>query len=191
MKELVFLLEEPSAKNMLEGLLPRLLPDGVGFRCIPFQGKQDLERQLVRKIRGYQNTEARFIVMRDQDSHPDCREIKAQLLEKCRESGKSGVTLVRLACRELESFYLADLAAVEAGLSMNGLQKHQNSRKFRTPDTLGSPSIELRQLTKGLYQKGSGSRAIGPHLDPYNTRSHSFRNLVTGIRRQCEALAAN
>lgn len=189
MKELVFLLEEPSAQDMLQGLLPRLLPDGIGFRCIPFQGKQDLEKQFARKIRGYQNPEARFIVMRDQDNHPDCRALKTQWVDKCLESGKANLTLVRLACRELESFYLADLAAVESGLGISGLQKHQQGRKFRTPDTLGSPSAELKQLTKGLYQKRGGSRAIGAHLDPDNTRSDSFRNLVSGIKRQCEALA--
>ena len=189
MKELVFLLEEPSAQDMLEGLLPRLLPAELHFRCIPFEGKQDLERQLVRRIRGYQNADARFIVMRDLDNHPDCQELKARLLEKCRSTGKSGVTLIRLACRELESFYLADLAAVEAGLGINGLQKHQKNRKFRAPDVLGSPSAELRQLTKGAYQKRAGSRSIGRHLDPENTRSASFRNLVSGIRRQCEAFA--
>jgi hypothetical protein len=191
MKELVFLLEESSAQEMLKGLLPRVLPEGIGYRCIPFQGKQDLEKQLVRKIRGYNNPEALFIVMRDLDSHPDCRALKAQLLEKCRESGKVGVTLVRLACKELESFYLADLAAVEAGLGINGLQRHQQNRKFRAPDNLGSPKRELLQLTKNIYQEGAGSRAIGRHLDPDNTRSDSFRNLVAGIRRQCEALAAH
>lgn len=191
MKELVFLLEEPSAKDMLEGLLPRLLPEGIGSRCIPFEGKQDLEKQLVGKIRGYQNTEARFIVMRDLDNHPECRILKAQLLERCRESGKADVTLVRFACKELESFYLADLAAVETGLGIGGLQKYQQGKKFRAPDILGSPSVELKQLTKGIYQKRAGSRAIGPHLDLDNTRSDSFRNLISGIKRQCEALAAS
>lgn len=191
MKELVFLLEEPSAQDMLKGLLPRLLPYGIGFRCIPFQGKQDLEKQFARKIRGYQNPEARFIVMRDLDNHPDCRVLKAQLLEKCNETGKADVTLVRLACKELESFYLADLAAVETGLRITGLKRHQLSRKFRAPDSLGSPKRELIQLTKSIYQEGAGSRAIGPHLDPENTRSDSFRNLVSGIRRQSDALVAS
>jgi hypothetical protein len=53
MKELVFLLEEESAQAMLEGLLLKLLPEAIGRRFIPFEGKQDLEKQLVRKIRGY------------------------------------------------------------------------------------------------------------------------------------------
>lgn len=71
-KELVFLLEEPSAKALLETLLPRFLNNDIHFRCISFEGKQDLEKQLTRKIRAYQNNKARFIVLRDQDSNPDC-----------------------------------------------------------------------------------------------------------------------
>jgi len=59
MKELVFLLEERSARVMLESLLPRLLRNEVSFRLIPFEGKQDLEKQIVRKIRGYRNRESR------------------------------------------------------------------------------------------------------------------------------------
>lgn len=39
MRELVFLLEEPSAKAMLESLLPRMLKEDTRFRCIPFEGK--------------------------------------------------------------------------------------------------------------------------------------------------------
>lgn len=44
MRELVFLLEEASAKAMLESLLPRILHEETRFRCIPFEGKQDLEK---------------------------------------------------------------------------------------------------------------------------------------------------
>ena len=49
MKELVFLLEEASARAMLESLLPRLLAPDVTFRLIPFEGKQDLEKQIAKK----------------------------------------------------------------------------------------------------------------------------------------------
>ena len=90
---------------------------------------------------------------------------------------------MRIACHELESFYLADLAAVEAGLEMKGLVKHQNTAKFRSPDTLQNPSKELLTLTKQRYQKVSGSRTIGRHLDAGNERSTSFSNLISGIKR--------
>jgi hypothetical protein len=161
MREIVFLTEEISAKAMLESLLPRLLNEQVRFRIIPFEGKQDLEKQLVRKIRGYQNKFARFIVLRDQDSHPECTVLKQQLLALCEQSGRRSDCLVRIACRELESFYLADLAAVEIALEVRGLSSQQRSKKWREPDRIGSPSNELHTLTRGRYEKVSGSRLIG------------------------------
>lgn len=182
MRELVFLLEERSAKAMLESLLPRLLQPETNYRLIPFEAKQDLEKQLVMKIRAYQNHKARFIVLRDQDSHPNCTELKNRLLGLCAQTTKAECCLVRLACRELETFYLGDLQAVEVALSMTGLARQQKSRKFKNPDNLGSPSQELKTLTKGRYQKIAGSKAIGQHLNLDNDCSPSFRNLVTAIR---------
>lgn len=183
MKELVFLVEERSAKAMLESLLPRLLPPESYFRVIPFEGKQDLEKQMATRIRGYQNQEARFIILRDQDSAPDCTILKQRLLGHCAKSGKADQCLVRIACTELESFYLADLAAVEQGLDLTGLAKLQGTKKYRHPDRLGSPSHELKSLTKTRYEKIAGSRAIGQHLALDNERSCSFKHLILGIRR--------
>jgi hypothetical protein len=90
---------------------------------------------------------------------------------------------VRLACTELETFYLADLRAVEEALGIPGLSSKQASKKFRSPDRLGSPSHELKTLTRNRYEKVAGSRAIGHCLALDNDRSPSFRNLVAGIRR--------
>lgn len=192
MKELVFLLEERSALAMLESLLPRMLNKDVAFRLIPFDGKQDLEKQLIRKIRGYLNHKARFIVLRDQDNHPNGVQLKKRLLDLCQKSGKGDVCLIRIACTELETFYLADLQAVEAGLEIKGLASRQQSKKFRAPDRLGSPSRELKELTANRYEKVAGSRAIGQHLRLDNERSSSFRNLIAGIRRmESELLALN
>jgi hypothetical protein len=39
MSELVFMLEEPSARVMLEGLLPKMLPTEVIPRYVVFEGK--------------------------------------------------------------------------------------------------------------------------------------------------------
>jgi len=44
MKTIVFFLEEPSAREMLEGVLPRILPENIQTRYLIFQGKQDLEK---------------------------------------------------------------------------------------------------------------------------------------------------
>lgn len=52
MRTLAFLIEEPSARALLEGLLPRLLPgESVHPRFLVFEGKQDLEANIARKLR--------------------------------------------------------------------------------------------------------------------------------------------
>lgn len=181
-KELVFLLEERSAKVMLESLLPRMLDARVDFRLIAFEGKQDLEKRMVMRMKGYINADARFLVMRDQDSDPNCMALKSRLVAKCHDSGRGAVSLVRIACRELEAFYLADLKAVEKALAIKGISEKQNVAKFRNPDYLVSPSHELKMLSKSKYEKISGSRDIGLFLDVDNVRSDSFRNLVQGIK---------
>jgi len=179
MKEIVFLLEEPSARAFIEGLLPRLGITGIPCRYIVFDGKQDLEKQIVRKLRGYRNTEASFIVLRDQDAGV-CKTIKSFLALKCKEAGKENA-IVRIACRELESWYLADLAAVEKAFGVKGLSIKQLGKKFRQPDALGSPSKELRCLVPD-YQKIQGSRSIAPYIDIDNTRSKSFTHFIRSLR---------
>jgi hypothetical protein len=183
MKELVFLVEGEAERNLLDALMPRLLPEGIGHRVIPFQGKQDMEKRMNQRIRGYQNPLARFIIMRDQDSHADCAVLKQGLKARCQGAGKDAHCLVRIACKELETFYLADLAAVGQALDIPNLVRHQGSKKFRDPDHLGCPSRELKALTGNRYEKRAGSRAIGQYLSLENTRSPSFRNFLSGVRR--------
>ncbi len=183
MRELVFLLEEESAKALLEGLLPRFLSLEIRTRFIVFEGKQDLEKQLIRRLQRYANPRARFIVVRDQDSAPDCRLVKLKLRGLCRQAGREANSLVRIPRRELEAFYIADLSAVEQSLGVTGLASRQQCARFRQPDSVVSPSRELAKLTRGLYQKVSSSRTLGPILDLSNERSPSFRNLLSGIRR--------
>lgn len=190
MKELVFLLEEVSAKAMLESLLPRILHPDIRTRFIAFDGKQDLARQMLKRLRGYVNPQARFIILRDQDSAPDCVALKAKLTKHCQQAGQAEKTLVRIACKELETYYLADLPAVEQALNLDKIAQLQGSSKFRSPDRLGNPSKELETLTKGAYQKVGGSREIGKYLDTGNERSPSFKNLVKGIRRMESELLA-
>ncbi len=182
MKELVFLLEESSAAEMLKGVVPRIFVTETPVKYIAFEGKQDLEKNLVRRLKGYCNPDAFFVIVRDQVAHPDCKAVKRRLARLCSQS-KISRTLIRIACRELESFYLADLAAVERGLGIRGLAAKQRRAKCRDPDALQSPSRELDALTQGRYQKILGSRTIAPHLDLANERSRSFRNLIEGIRR--------
>ena len=181
MSEVVFFLEEASARVLLESLLPRLGVNLDSVHFVVFEGKSDLEKQIERKLRGWLKPDTRFIILRDQDAG-DCTAIKEGLVEKCRRAGRPA-TLVRIACHELESWYLGDLAAVEVALGIKHLSRHQVTAKYRQPDRLSSPSLELRQLTANRYQKMGGSRAIGHHLSLSENGSHSYRVFVAGLRR--------
>lgn len=94
--------------------------------------------------------------------------------------------LIRVACRELESFYLGDLAAVEQGLGLKNLKSQQQGRKFRDPDALGNPAEELFRLTNNVYDKMAGSRAIAPFLSLEKNCSRSFNVLLSGIKKLAE-----
>lgn len=180
MTQLVFFLEEPSAREMLKGLLPRLLPNTYEMVYLVFEGKQDLEKRLPRKLRAWQRADARFIVLQDKDS-TDCVELKQRLAQLCTQAGREDA-LVRIACHELESWYLGDLTAVATAIGPAGLARQQGSRKFRDPDRLANPYQELKRIAPE-YQKVSGSRTIGPYLSIENNRSISFNVFISGIQR--------
>lgn len=133
----------------------------------------------------YKVPDARFVILRDKDS-ADCHAVKARLVGLC-ETANRPDALVRIACHELESWYLADLSAVERALEIEGLSAAQNRAKFRDPDLLVNPAKELQVLTKERYQKVGGSREIGPLLDLENKRSRSFAVFIAGIRRLVRA----
>jgi DNA polymerase III alpha subunit len=150
-----------------------------------FDGKQDLEKQLVRKLRGWLAPDSVFLILRDQDAE-DCDKVKRRLVDLCQVAGKPSA-LVRIACHELESFYLGDLNAVETGLGISNIAKQQMNAMFRNPDKIINPSSELAKLTKDNYQKINGTRRIAPHLSLENNRSRSFNVLLAGIRKLISA----
>ena len=123
MKNLVFLLEEPSAKDLLQGLLPRLLPSGPELHYLVFEGKQDLERQLVRKLRGWARPESAFVVLRDQDA-ADCLSVKTNLSALVTASGRQPV-LERVACRDLEAWIVGDWQVVGEAFGKPQLKANQ------------------------------------------------------------------
>lgn len=166
-------------KVFLEGLLPRIVPATVSFILVPHEGKSDLERSLPRKLKAWRDPDAKFIVVRDQD-RADCLDVKGRLQALCAATGREG-TLIRIACRELEAWYLADLAAVDRAYD-TGLARQQGKKKFRYPDQLGSPSRELAALVPD-FRKVDGARRLGPLLDIENQRSKSFSHFVRGLRR--------
>ena len=180
--DLIFLLEEPSIKTVLEAILPKLIPDHIHYICISHQGKQDLTKSIPIKIKAfYTNPDTKFVIVHDQDSH-DCKKLKADLLQLCQSAGKPE-SMIRIICHELESWFLGDLAAIEKayGLNPQSLGRKQNKSKFRDPDQLNSAKEELRKLVSEYYP-GTHSKAIAPYLSLTNNKSRSFQVFIDGIK---------
>lgn len=177
---LVILLEEESAKRMLDVIVPKILPKGISHICIPFEGKSDLMKNIALKIRAWKKPNSVFLIMRDQDSG-NCKTIKKQILKECEKSAKpQSHYLVRIACHELESFYLGDLEAVKSA----GFKISTPKRKLTDPDKISNAAEELGKITQLKYSKIQGSSAIAPFLKlDGSNRSASFNALITGIKK--------
>jgi hypothetical protein len=179
MRHLVFLLEEPSAQDALQAWLPTWLPHEVTAHFIVFQGKQDLEKRMVQRMRYWLRPNSRFVVLRDQDSG-DCKAVKAGLAARCAEAGRPDA-VVRVACRELESFFVGDWHAVATAYGRPALARLAGRAVYRNPDSLGSPSHELSRHVPG-YQKRDGARRIAPLVEPARNVSRSFHALRAAVQ---------
>ena len=180
---LIFLLEEPSMKILLDEWLPRLFPgwlNGVHFQCIPHEGKTDLERSITRKLAAWRVPGDRFVVVRDNDN-ANCEKLKERLRELCHQSGRPD-TLIRLVCQELESWYLGDLKAVAMAFRQQKVDTPRHRKRFAHPDNWQKPSAEIKRLVP-TFQKISGARAMAAHLTPDGNLSTSLQYFVRGIRR--------
>ena len=136
MNRLVFLLEEMSTKKFLMNFLPEL-----GFRkeeyLFPkiYQGKQDLLENFIRELRGWGVPGIRFVMLVDKDGD-ECRELKARILAEAKEKCQKQFDQLRvqILCRELEAWYLGDLAALRSVYP--GKWKLQEPRN---PDAVENP----------------------------------------------------
>lgn len=187
---IIFLLEEPSMKSLLETLLPRVFPGWVAgqqFLCVPHEGKSDLDRSVPRKLSAWRIPGDRFVIVRDNDN-VDCVDLKQRLVAMCANHGRPD-TLVRLVCQELEAWYLGDLRALAEAFDAPKADTPALRRRFADPDSWQKPSVELQRLVPA-FQKGSGARLMGQHLSVDGNASASFRAFMSGVQRLREEMHA-
>lgn len=181
MKKLVFLLEEQSMKEVLEIILPQILPDGFCFICIPHHGKTHLRKSIKNKITGWREPNVHFVIVHDQDS-AQCTDVKKELFTLASEA-KRPDTLIRIACTELESWFLGDFDAIEKGFNVN-LTAKKNMSFFRDPDRIVNAKQELRKVIP-TYQQINGSHTIAQCMIIEKNKSKSFQVFIAGVRRLC------
>ena len=176
--KIVFMLEEPSMKELLENLLPRLFP-GLRYQCIKHEGKTDLDKSIRRKLQAWREPDVRFIIVRDNDG-ADCANVKASILQMCSEAGRDD-TLVRLVCQELEGWYIGDLAAVNKAYDCR-VNTVKNEKRYAAPDEWLKPSVEMKKIVAD-FQKLDGARRMGNCLSAYDNKSYSYNVFLSGVRK--------
>ncbi|GGD10122.1 DUF4276 family protein [Aquisalinus flavus] len=186
--EVVVLTEEPSIKEVILKIWGKV-PDSseVSLKCIVHEGASDLERSIPRKLKGWQNPHARFLILRDNDT-ADCMVRKNKILALCEAANKHEHCKVRIVCQELESWFLGDLKAVEdANLADKAISHKQRHMPYREPDTIQSPIPKLDALLKKEIivsnQKITIARTIAPHIDVERNLSPSFQNTFSALCR--------
>ena len=191
-------LEEPSAEAFFHGFLPRILPTGITWKPVVFQGKLDLLPQLERWLKGYRSwlpADWRIIVLVDED-RADCRALKqrmeqaaeaAGLVTKTAANGGRFVVLNRIAVEELEAWFLGDIQALAKAYPRVPRSLAAQAR-FRNPDAIAGGTWEAleRVLQRaGYFNNGIAkielARTIAKHMDPACNTSTSFRHFVRGL----------
>ena len=166
MSRLVFFLEERSARKFLLSFLPKIgFQQGEYEIRRPYEGKRDLLKYFAADLRNWRHPNDQFLVLVDQDMD-DCQQLKedsirAKAREKCREQAKK--MRVRIACWELEAWYLGDISALRCAYPNAPDSAWNNIQQVENPDAMRKPSDLLNESVPG-FRKAIAAEKMGEIL---------------------------
>lgn len=176
------LVEEASMEECLRNLLPKVVPENwkldENYFIRKHQGKSDLKKSIRSKLPVYNNWHEPIavIILHDQDS-ADCKILKHELVQLSSSFRKP--LLIRIVCRELESWYLGDLNAIEQAYPKFKSKNFRNKHNLRFPDHLNAKEYLKKILPE--YREIVSSREISKYMAIAENRSVSFQNFIRGI----------
>ncbi len=168
---IVFLVEDLSMRKFLEGILLRLGFESHHFRIKHHQGKEDLIRNLDKVVKK-ESKEANFLfVLVDQDKR-NCYEFKKEIKEKMQNCACN--YKIRIACYELEAWFLGDMDAIKQCSQKFKPDFFRNKEKYRN----------MPDLKKIYSRKDKFASEISKHinLESKVNKSHSFNVFLETIK---------
>lgn len=182
------LVEERSMEAFLRTLLPRVLPENCTHEVHAFQGKDNLKRNLLARLRAYVRwlpEDWRILVLVDRDSE-DCEMLKNELEETARRAGLRTISrhgrwqlANRIVVEELEAWYFGNWEAVRRAYPKVS-PNVSNRRGYRDPDGVVNTWEAFERILRrhGYFSNGlrktEAARAIAEHIEPAENRSGSF-----------------
>ncbi|TAE49129.1 MAG: DUF4276 family protein [Cytophagales bacterium] len=95
--------------------------------------------------------------------------------------------LIRIVCRELESWYLGDMQAIQQAYPSFKLDKYTNKKKFREPDIMNNAAEEIEKILPE-FKKINSAKLISQYLDVVNglknkNKSESYKQFIKGVQK--------
>ncbi|WP_446048218.1 DUF4276 family protein [Streptomyces olivaceus] len=198
------LLEEPSAESALRILVPRLVPhaeEHVNFELRVFRGKDDLMRKLPERLRGYASwaryADVRILVLVDRDDD-DCVVLKNSIeniavdaglcLHKKDTAPVGGSFKARIACEEIEAWFLGDAEALRSAYPRVA-KSFEHRAGFRDVGNIHGGTWEKLQRVlqdAGYFSNGLRkielARTLAPLMSTDGNRSMSFHYFCQAVR---------
>ncbi len=186
---LEILVEEPSAEEFLNIIIPKIAPS-LEFHIYPSQGKGDLLRNLPSRLRAYRRylpDDWRILILIDSDGG-DCAALKNRLeniasasgLRTKSQSPKKYHVINRIVVQELESWYFGDWNAVSAAYPRVN-RDHCRKAAIRIPDAIDKTWETFEAILKKYkclpnirLPKIATARKIAGHMKPECNISASF-----------------
>jgi hypothetical protein len=166
--------------TFLSALFKNIFPT-LKFRVVHHEGKDDLKKSIINKLKAHSDANIRVIVLVDQDSSPDCKKLKQNIDDLCKKSGKENYK-IRIVCHELESWYLGDLASIDVAFGTN-LARDKGKKKYREPDKIANAKQMIKRITKQAGQIYIASK-IGSAMTPESiaeNKSKSFQSFLNAL----------
>ncbi len=180
-----FLVEDYSTRKFLEGILPRL--GFENFEIKHHRGKEDLVSNLEKIIPSLSKRAQQIIIILDQDNQ-NCIKLKSKLTDKmvnCVCEYK-----IRIACYELEAWFLGDMAAISKCSPRFRANFFQGKEKYRDIDNISGPkpSNLLEEIVPGWEKDYANKPRFAEKIAPFmsleqrnskeSNRSYSFHVLL-------------
>jgi hypothetical protein len=182
--------EEASIKSVFDIILPKILPEKVFFSIYKHQGKYDLEQAITRTIPSISKIPgSKILIVRDQDNE-NCETTKKHLVDLLNDCCHCKY-FVRIVCRELESWFLGDLAAIEKAYKRFKATKYLNNAKLRNVDRMVTPHKYLLEIIPEFSEKETLPKIetalkIAPFMNLKNNKSKSFNHTIDAIKKLAE-----
>ncbi|MEZ4826547.1 MAG: DUF4276 family protein [Bacteroidia bacterium] len=180
---LEILTEESSMEIFLREILPKILPEDyqLDVNCFirPHEGKSHLK-----KIYSHKNEGLSPVSLSCKSSY--CTRSGFKRLPNSKKDlqalcNSDIPVVIRIACRELENWYLGDFQAIEAVYPEIKAAKFEKKAKYRNPDIVFG-SKELEGITKN-FSKSYAAREIPRYMNINNNQSASFQHLILGLKK--------